>query len=470
METIYLDHNAATPIRPEVVEAMARCGCAAYANPASQHRPGQLARRMLEEAREAIAEILGADLAPPRRDRLIFTSGGTEANNLAVLGIARASTSPLSLGEGLGVRAAAEGDSPIFAETKMGTVPRIVISAGEHQSVIEPAEHLLEHGWRVDTLGLTPQGMVRVEQLPPLLEGDLPRLVSVLLGSHETGVLQPIEQLAAICNQAGVPLHTDAVQVVGKLPVNFRALGVAAMSVAAHKFQGPVGIGALLLRDGVPLSPLMFGGHQQEGFRPGTEPVALAVGMATALELRQKEQAEHARRLTALRDRFEHGLRAALPNIVVHGAVESLGRQLHCRPGDGSTTAIPTSSVPTSVPLLGTSSEGNAPPQQHCLYQAVAHIDEEPGPQRLPQTSNIAFPGIDGEMLRMALDLAGVACSVGSACSSGSTELSPTLRAMYLPNDIVKASLRFSLGATTTEAQIDEAVRRIVHVCGELGG
>jgi len=394
METIYLDHNATTPTRPEVVEAMAECGFAAYSNPASQHRPGQQARQALEKARETIAEILDADLAPPRRDRLIFTSGGTEANNLAVLGIARASNiSPLPLGEGQGVRAG-----------------RIVISAGEHQSVIEPAEHLLEHGWRLDTLGLTSDGVVRADQLPPLLEGELPRLVSVQLGNHETGVLQPVAELAALCNRVGVPFHTDAVQVVGKLPVSFRTLDVAAMSISAHKFQGPPGVGALLLRDGVPLAPLMFGGHQQEGLRPGTEPVALAIGMATALELWRKEQNECARRLTALRDRFEQGLRAILPNIVVHGA----------------------------------------------------------GAERLPQTSNVAFPGHDGEMLRMALDLAGVACSVGSACSSGSAELSPTLRAMDLSNDLVTSSLRFSLGATTTEAEIDEAVRRIAHVCGEL--
>jgi cysteine desulfurase len=373
---------------------MARCGFGAYANPASQHRPGQHARRALEEARETIAEILDADLAPPRRDRLIFTSGGTEANNLAVLGIARANVSPLPLGEG--------------SEVRTG---RIVISAGEHQSVIEPAEHLLEHGWRLDTLGLTRQGVVRVEQLPPLLEGELPRLVSVQLGNHETGVLQPVAELAAICNRAGVPLHTDAVQVVGKLPVSFRALGVAALSITAHKFQGPPGIGALVLHDGVPLVPLMFGGHQQEGLRPGTEPVVLAIGMATALELWRKEQDAHARRLTALRDRFEQKLRAALPTIVVHGT----------------------------------------------------------GAERLPQTSNVAFPGRDGEMLRMALDLAGVACSVGSACSSGSTELSPTLRAMDLPNGLVTSSLRFSFGATTTEAEIDEAVGRIAHVCRELG-
>jgi cysteine desulfurase len=394
METIYLDHNATTPTRPEVLEAMDRCGAAAYANPASQHRPGQQARRALEDAREAIAEILDADLAPPRRDRLIFTSGGTEANNLALLGIAKAA------------------DTPTRNATSSAAAPRIIIAAGEHQSIIESAEHLLEQGWRLDTLGLTAQGVVRIGQLPPLLEVDLPRLVSVQLGNHETGVLQPVAEIAEICNRAGVPLHTDAVQVVGKLPVSFRTLNVAAMSIAAHKFQGPPGIGALILRDGLPLEPLMFGGHQQDGLRPGTESVPLAVGMATALGLWQKEQDEHTGRLTALRDRLETGLRSALPSTVVHGT----------------------------------------------------------GASRLPQTSSVAFPGIDGEVLRMALDLGGVACSVGSACSSGSTELSPTLRAMDLPNALVSSSLRFSLGATTTESEIDEAIRRIAHVCRELAG
>jgi cysteine desulfurase len=233
-----------------------------------------------------------------------------------------------------------------------------------------------------------------------------------MLANHETGVLQPVAEVAAACNGAGVPLHSDAVAVAGKLPIDFRQLGVAAMSVAAHKFQGPLGIGALVVRDGVPLAPMLFGGHQQGGFRPGTESVALAVGMQTALELWLKEQEEHAQRLIGLRDRFEAGLRAGCPEILVHGQ----------------------------------------------------------GVSRLPQTSSVAFPGLDGQILLLALDMAGVACSVGSACASGSTELSPTLRAMGLPSTIVASSLRFSLGATTTEAEIDEAVRRIVHVCRELGG
>ena len=382
MDSIYLDHNATTPIHPEVVQAMARCYAEGHGNPASQHRPGQRAHKVLEDARERTAEILGAELTGPGADRLIFTGSGTEANNLALLGIARAG-----------------GSEP----------GQIVISAVEHPSVIEPAEHLLERGWRLDSLGVTPDCVVRAEDLPGLLRENT-RVVSVLLGNHETGVLQPVARLAEICNEAGVPLHTDAVQVAGKLPVDFRRLGVAAMSIGAHKFRGPVGIGALIVRDGVAVEPLIYGGHQQSGLRPGTESVALAVGMLTALEIWQRGQREYARRLTALRERFESGLKAGLPELIVHGAAA----------------------------------------------------------ERLPQTSNIAFPGLDGQVLLMALDMAGVACSVGSACSSGSTELSPTLRAMGLPGEIVRSSLRFSLGGTTTKAQIDEALERILNVCQEL--
>lgn len=287
----------------------------------------------------------------------------------------------------------------------------MILSAVEHSSVIEPAEYLMEQGWRLDTLAVDANGVVRGDVLPPLLSPET-NLISVMLGNHETGSLQPVADLARLANEVGVPLHTDAVQVAGKLPVDFRSLGVAAMTVAAHKFQGPLGIGALLLRHDVPVEPLLFGGHQQQGLRPGTESVALAVGMATALTLWEKEHQEHARRLAALRDRFEAGLKAGFPALVVNGQAAS----------------------------------------------------------RLPQTSNVAFPGLDGQVLLLALDSVGVACSVGSACSSGSTELSPTLRAMDVPKDVLEGSLRFSLGATTTEAQVDEAVGRILHVLGELAG
>ncbi len=384
MERIYLDHNATTPLHPEVLEAMARCWLEGFANPASQHQPGQRARRVLEDAREEIAELFGAEGSGPRADRVVFTSGGTEANNLAVLGIARASCR-----EGPG---------------------HVVVSAIEHASVLEPAEHWLEQGWRVDSLGVTDQGVARANLLPGLLS-PATRLVSVMLGNHETGVLQPVTELARTCAEAGVPMHTDAVQVAGKLPVRFRELGVAALSVAAHKFQGPLGIGALLVRDDLPLEPLEFGGPQQWGLRPGTQCVPLVIGMLTALRIWRRDGEAHRCRLATLRDRFEARLRAGFPDLIVNGA----------------------------------------------------------GAERLPQTSNVAFPGLDGQQLLLALDsVMGIACSVGSACSSGSSELSPTLLAMRLPKEVVAGSLRFSLGVTTTEAEIDEAVRRILLVVNEL--
>ena len=387
MQTIYLDHNATTPIHPEVVEAMARIYAEGHANPASQHRPGQEARKRIEDARERIAEILGAKLGRRDGDRLVFTASATEANNLAVLGIAAA-----------------------FAATHDGP-GGLIISGIEHASVLEPAERLAEGGWKLDALPATADGVVRADLLPVWLH-ERTALVSVVLGNHETGVLQPVAEIAAECNQRGVPLHTDAVQVAGKLPVDFRELGVAAMSVGAHKFRGPLGIGALVLRHDVPIHPLQYGGPHEGGLRPGTPCLALAAGMCTALEIWQREQEEHARRLTALRERFETGLRAGCPGLVIHG---------------------------------------------------------EHGP-RLPQTSNVALPRFDAEQVLIALDLSGVACSVGSACSSGSVELSPTLLAMGLPKGLAGRSLRFSFGATNTEEEVDEAVRRICHVYRELGG
>ena len=383
MQPIYLDHNATTPIDPEVVEAMDRIHSAGLGNPAAQHQFGQRARRALEEARHGIAEILGADLDAAEPDRLVFTSGGTEANNLAVLGIARA----------------AAGGEP----------GQVILSGIEHASVIEPAERLMDDGWQVDTLGAHADGTVRGERLTELLAEET-RLVSVILANHETGVIQPVGELAEICNRAGVPMHTDAVQMVGKGPVDFRWLGVAALSLAAHKFHGPLGVGALILRAGVPIEPLLFGGHQQEGLRPGTESVALAVGMWTALRVWQREQDSSAARLTGLRDRFEGVLKAALPNIMIHG-------------------------------------------------------DRA---RRVPRTSNVGFPGLDGQILFTALDAAGVACSMGSSCASGSAEVSPTLLSMGIPRTTAACTLRFSLGSTTTEAQIDEAVRRIAVVCRKL--
>lgn len=247
------------------------------------------------------------------------------------------------------------------------------------------------------------------EELTGLIEADT-RVVSVMLGNNETGVLQPIERMSAICSQAGVPLHTDAVQVAGKMPLNFRELGASAMTISAHKFHGPVGIGALLVRRGVELQPLLHGGFQQAGLRPGTEAVALAVGMHSALIAWQRDTAGYLARLTALRDEFERELLAACPELSINGA----------------------------------------------------------GAGRLPHTSNVAFSDVDGQALVMALDLAGIACSTGSACASGSSKPSPALVAMGLSRERYEGSVRFSFGRDTTRSDVAEAVRRILRVYNDL--
>lgn len=416
METIYLDNNATTQPLPEVLEAMAECERDAPANPSSQHRAGRKARQRLEDAREGIAEILGARLGTPG-DQLIFTSGGTESNNLALFGL--------------------------LPEVPPGVDPRlaarIAVSAIEHPSVSEAADFLKRQGWSVSRLAVDRSGVLKLAEVQRWLAGEpteadsqdqsakelaelsgestLPPLglISVMLGNNETGVLQPVPEVVATARNSSpspsrVFVHTDAVQVVGKLPVNFTQLGVDALTFSGHKFHGPKGIGGLLVRQGVDLKPRQFGGFQQAGKRPGTEPFALAVGMHVALQHWQREAESRAQRLAELRDRFESGLRAAGLNIVVHGA--------------------------------------DAP--------------------RLPHTSNISFLGHNRQSLLMALDLAGVACSTGSACASGSTDPSPALLAMGVEQAAWESALRFSLGYFTTAAQVDLAVQRISKVVKNL--
>ncbi len=321
----------------------------------------------------------------PRADRVILSSGGTEANNLALLGLAGFFAAPHAPGE-------------------------VIISAVEHPSVTAPAELLQRFGWTVHRLGVNAHGVVELAAFDSLLN-ERTRLVSVMLANNETGVVQPVAELARRCRVLGVPLHTDAVQMVGKLPVDFRSLGVAALTVAAHKFHGPLGIGALVLGPGVRVEPLVRGGFQQEGLRGGTESVALAVGMHAALAAWQAEQDERASRLAMLRDRLEQRLRA--------------GYDGHLEINGG-------------------------------------------GAARLPQTSSIGFVGLDRQALVMALDLEGVACSTGSACASGSSEPSGVLVAMNCRREVLAGSVRFSLGATTTADDVDDAVGRILRVCQRM--
>ena len=380
--TIYLDHNATSPIREEVLDAMREAWTRFPGNPASQHASGRAARRRLTNAREHILSLLGADQGRAG-DRVVFTSGGTEANNLAIIGMAMAR------------RRVAPG--------------RVIISSIEHPSVLRAAEHLLEQGWRLDTLDVSRDGVVNLDSLKSWISPDV-ALVSVTLANHETGVIQPIAEIVSICHACGVPVHTDAVQAVGKIPVSFQQLGVDAMTIAAHKFCGPLGIGALIVRGGQSLCPILYGGEQQDGLRPGTESVALAVGMEAALELTVRQLPENTSRMRTLQERFEARLKAEIPQVMIHG----------CRGA------------------------------------------------RLPQTTCLAIPGIENQLLLAALDNEGIECSVGSACSSGSAEPSPTLLAMGIPRELVKCSLRFSFGPQTTWQELETASSIIGQVVRRL--
>jgi len=386
-DLIYLDHNATTPILAEVAEAIRDVSLRVVGNPSSQHQSGQQARRVLEDARRRIAELLGARTAGMNADRVIFTSGGTEANNLALFGLLAA--------------------QPHLSSRSSGG--HLVTSAIEHPAVSEPANQLERQGWQVDRVKPDTTGVVSPADVEAALRPET-RLVSLMAANNETGVLQPIDEVAQLCSRHQVPLHTDAAQWVGKLPVEFAEWNLAALSCAAHKFHGPCGLGILILRSDVPLRPTLFGGHQQSGFRPGTELVALAVGAATALECWHRDAQRRALQIQQLRDQFEQNLLGEIPSAVVIGK--------------------------------------DAP--------------------RLPNTSSIAFPDVDRQAMFLALDVAKVACSAGSACASGSTEPSPALEAMGLEKPLLEGTLRFSLGPTTTAAEITEASRRILNAYRHL--
>ncbi len=388
LASIYLDNNSTTPLLPEVAETMLRAATDLVGNPASQHSLGRKTRRVLEEAREGIVSLLGGKTGGMDADKLVFTSGGTEANQLAIRGLV----------EGRAQR----------PEGRLVS-PNIVISSIEHPSALGAAAALALSGVEVRRLAANANGFVDSTQLGELLD-DRTLLVSLMLANNETGVLQPVAEFSEAAAARGIPVHTDAIQAVGKILVNFRELGVAAMSIAPHKFHGPLGIGGLLLRHDAKLQPLFHGGFQQGGLRPGTESVVLALGFYTALVMADRELAERQARMTSLRDQLESLLLAGAPDAVFIGA---------------------------SSP-------------------------------RLPTTTCIAFPGLNRQALVMALDMAGVACSTGSACASGSSEPSTTLVAMGLPKEQIDGAIRLSLSALTTAAQVAEAAQRILKCVNHL--
>ncbi len=376
---VYLDHAATTTLRPEVAEAMARAQADAWGNPSSPHAAGRRAKRLLEDCRETILALLGGRATGPGRDRLVFTSGATEANRLAILGLA--------------------GGAP-------GT---FASSARDHASIRGARGELAARGWRVVEMPLGADGRIDPAWRAATERGGR-TLVATTLVCGQTGAIDDVPGLVAAHPDAIV--HVDATQAVVCERFSFTDLEVAAVAVAPHKFSGPRGIGALLVRSDAPLAPLVPG-TQEAGLRGGTEPVVLAAGFARALELAVAERESEAARLTVLRDRFRTAFTAA---AAAHGLV--------------------------AEPILPS---GGSP---HVL--------------------SLALRGFDRQAFVMAADLAGVACATGTACASGSTEPAPAIAAMGLPDDVVAGAVRFSFGRTTTAADLDAAVERLGPVLARL--
>ena len=366
-QRIYLDHAATTPLRPEVRAAMEPYLSAdGFGNPSSLHADGQRAKRALDAARDTLACALGAQFS-----EITFTSGGTEADNAALVGVM------LARGRG----------------------SHLITTQIEHEAVIETARFLEKLGFSVTYLPVDEQGRVAPRSVADALT-DRTALVSVMHANNEVGTVQPLREIADLVHAHGAYLHTDAVQTFSQLPVNVHDLGVDLLSVSAHKIYGPKGVGALYVRSGIPIEPLLHGGGQERERRAGTENVPAIAGFGEAVRLLLPEREAVAARLTLLRDTFLAALRQRIPNMVLNG-----------------------------------------------------HPAE-----RLPNNINLSFPGLDAETLLLTLDRAGISASSGSACTSGSIEPSHVLTAMGLPDDRVNSAIRLTLGRDTTRAEVDRAV------------
>jgi cysteine desulfurase len=377
MKRVYLDFNATTPVEPEVLDAMVPYFCSQFGNAASIHTPGQEARAAVETARGQVAALIGA-----RAQEIVFTSGGTESANHAVFGILGA---PLT--------------QPIHPERGSATRRHVITTAVEHEAVLNSCQALEREGVAVTYLPVDQNGLIEVARLRAAI-GPQTVMISVMHANNELGTVQPLLEIGRIAKEQEIYFHTDAVQSAGKVPIDVHALQLDLLGLSGHKFYGPKGVGALYVRDGTPLRQLLFGGHHQRGFRPGTENVPGIVGLGKAAEIARKSLADDARRVSALRDDLQQGLLERVPQSRVNG--------------------------------------GAAP--------------------RTPNTTNLVFPGIEGEALLIALDLKGLACSVGAACSSGAVEPSHVLSAIGLPPEEARASLRFSLGRHTTAKEIEFAL------------
>ena len=367
---VYFDYAATTPVRPEVLDAMMPfLTDQAFGNPSSGHRFGRTARAGLEQAKREVAEAVGAE-----PNQVIFTSGGTEADNLSIIGAA-------------------------LAARDRGGRMCAVVSAIEHKAILAAAHAVCHLGGEEEILPVDADGQLRLDELDRALAAE-PAVVSVMWVNNEIGVVQPVTEIAARCNAAGVIFHTDAVQAFGKVPVSVRDLPCTLLTLSGHKIGAPKGIGALIVRDRKAVEAIIHGGGQQYGLRPGTENVAGAVALGCAARLAAVEQSHEAERLGALRDQLQERLLAAVPESTVNAA----------------------------------------------------------GSDRAPHVLSFSVPGADAQALLMHLDLAGVAASGGSACSTGAVEPSHVLLALGAPRDVALGTVRFSFGRETTQDDLDRVV------------
>jgi len=377
----YLDYNATTPVDPAVLEAMLPFLADTFGNASSIHSAGQRARAAVDRARDSVAALLGA-----KSSEIVFTSGGTEADNLAILGLISA-----------------------VALKSAGTRRHIVTSTIEHHAVLNSCQALEEQGVEVTYVPVGSTGVVDPNEIRRSLRPETV-LITVMHANNELGTIQPVEEIGRIASEADVYFHSDAVQSAGKLPFSVNQLGVDLLSISAHKIYGPKGVGALYVRTGTPLSPQFHGGHHERDRRPGTENVPGIVGFGKAAELALANLAAEPQRIGALRDRLERAILDSISSVRVNGDVA----------------------------------------------------------RRVANTTNLSFAAAGGEAMLIALDLIGVACSTGAACSSGAVEPSHVLLAIGLSPDEARSSLRFSLGRQTTSEEVEFAIAAIPEVVERL--
>ena len=377
---VYFDYNATTPVAAEVAEAMARALREQFGNASSVHHFGQQAKAAIDEARSAVGAVLNADPS-----EIVFTSGGTESDNFAI-------------------RGAADALDPTGRR-------HLIASAIEHEAVLNTLKALVRRGWRTTLLPADQSGIVSPDRLREIITDDT-ALVSVMHANNEIGTIQPVADLAAIAHERGALMHTDAVQSTGKIPVDVRALGVDLLSLSAHKFNGPKGAGALWIKRGTRMQPILTGGRHERSRRAGTENVPALVGLGVAARLAASKMSAEAARVGALRDRLEERILRDVGGTTVNGTRSS----------------------------------------------------------RVPNTTNISFDRVEAESLLIALDLEGVAVSTGSACSSGTLEPSHVLRAMGFSAHRAQNSLRFSLGMFSTEEEVDRVASVLPSIVEKLRG